>query len=461
MIYCRRFDERRKIMNITKKFLEEIDNVYRMHIPDKVIEKSKMSLLDYLGVTLAGAKTQEKKINTYLKYENPESGIFPIIGLNRKINLKDAVFLNGLNSHVLDFDDGTNVGIIHLGTPIFSALLPLAQKYEITGERMLKAAIIGYETAFSMAVSIQPGHKELGYHATGTCGVLGTAVAISYMLDYTEEQRADTFSTACVSATGMLKVIEDGSELKPFNVAKASLLALVSAQMARAGFHGHNNVLSGSKGYLKMMTGKEEVILKNPLLDGTYAIEKTYIKPYAACRYCHPSIEAIIKIREKYQLKLEQIKKIDVYTYYWAVNKHNHTNIMGIGSAKMSIPYGIAVGFLYGKAGLEEYDSIHIVNEDILSLTKKVTVYSDDKFTKLFPLRTPAVVKVIMTNGVELTERIDYPKGEPENPLSPREVREKFVELALYNGKNTGEIEEIIDIIMSPNIQMSKLFQLL
>ena len=106
-----------------------------------------------------------------MEFAQPEDGSFTAIGMERKLALKEAVFLNGLNAHALDFDDGTNSGIIHLGSPIFSLLLPLAQRYDVKIEDMLKAAVIGYETSYTMAVSIQPGHKALGYHATGTCGV--------------------------------------------------------------------------------------------------------------------------------------------------------------------------------------------------------------------------------------------------------------------------------------------------
>lgn len=93
--------------------------------------------------------------------------------MKKKVGLKEATFLNGLNSRALDFDDGTNTGIIHLGSPIFSVLLPLAEKYHYSLDKVLKTAVIGYETSFTMAVSIQPLHKSLGYHATGTCGIFG------------------------------------------------------------------------------------------------------------------------------------------------------------------------------------------------------------------------------------------------------------------------------------------------
>ena len=163
----------------------------------------------------------------------------------------------------------------------------------------------------------------------------------------------------------------------------------------------------------------ENVEFKEPILNGTYAIEKTYTKPYAACRYCHPAIEAAIHIKEKYEIERKDVCSIQVKTYYWAVNKHDHTVIPSIASAKMSIPFGVAVGFIYGKAGLKEYDLLHIKNEDILNLTEKVSVLSDDELTDLFPEMTTAIVTLI-TNSGETYGEGGFPKGEPENPLKEK-----------------------------------------
>lgn len=211
-------------MNVSEKFFFEIDHVAGMTVPAAVMERAKHSLLDYLAVTCAGAVFQSEKLKRYFDFAQPEAGMFKAIGLGRNLVLKEAVFLNGLNAHALDFDDGTNSGIIHLGSPIFSLLLPLAQRYHIQLDKLLSSAIVGYEASYTMAVSIQPKHKAMGYHATGTCGVIGATLAAAYMLDFSAEERYQAFATSCVSATGMLKVLDDGSELKPYNVAKQCCL---------------------------------------------------------------------------------------------------------------------------------------------------------------------------------------------------------------------------------------------
>ena len=200
-------------MNITDLFLDKLFVFIKEDYSDKVYNRAKYALLDYISVTLAGLKYQQNKIETLLESFNYNSGKIYPLGLNKKISLNNACFINGLNAHALDFDDGTNAGIIHLGSPIFSVLLALAQIHDITGEKLLRAAIIGYETSFTMAVSLQPSLKQKGYHATGVCGILGTVMAIAYALDFSKEEIKKAFSTAAVSATGTLKVLEDASQL--------------------------------------------------------------------------------------------------------------------------------------------------------------------------------------------------------------------------------------------------------
>ncbi len=423
-------------MNRSAAFLAEIDVLQNKAIPDAVIERAKQSLLDYLAVASAGAAFQKEKLERYLSFARPEDGNFTAIGLGKRLALKETVFLNGLNGHALDFDDGTNSGIIHLGSPIFSLLLPLAERYDISLDKLLRAAVIGYETSYTMAVSIQPGHKALGYHATGTCGVLGATIAAAYMLDFTEEERFNAFAAACVSASGMLKVLDDESELKPYNVAKSALLALTSLQLAKAGFKGHHDPLGG-RGFFQMMTGKENLEMKPVLLNSTYAIMKTYTKPYASCRYTHPSVEAAIRLRE--QVTPDEVADIDIHTYSLAVSGHDHTDIPGTYSAKMSIPYAVAVGLIYGKAGLQEFTEEKVRNEEVLALAKKVRVEKDKTLSEGFPAVQAAIVSITKNDGTVLTERVDHPKGEPENPLSVTEFRERYDGLMAYAGQMNGE----------------------
>ena len=369
--------------------------------------------------------------------------------------LKEAVFLNGLNSHALDFDDGTNSGIIHLGSPIFSLLIPLSQRYGIGITNMLKAAITGYEASYTMAVSIQPRHKAMGYHATGTCGTLGATLAAAYMLGFSDEERFQAFASAAVAASGMLKVLDDGSELKPYNVAKTALLSLTALQLGKSGFKGHTDPLGG-RGFFKMMTGKEDVELKPVLLNGTFAIMKSYTKPYASCRYTHPAVEAAIHMRGN--VKPEDVEEIDIRTYDLAVSGHDHTDIPGSYSAKMSIPYAAAVGLIYGKAGLQEFSEEAVKREEILKLTKKIKVSAAEELSSVFP-DIQAAVMTIKTKDGSYTDRVDFPKGEPENPLEDQEFRDRYDGLMEYAGINGAVSSDVFDTVYKENATVNELIK--
>lgn len=443
-------------MNISQTYFAAINNVAKQTIPDEVMARAKRSLLDYLAVTCAGAHFQKEKIEGYLDFSKPEPGAFKAIGTGKNLALKEAVFLNGLNAHALDYDDGTNSGIIHLGSPIFSLLIPLAQRYDKSVDEVLRAAVIGYEASYTMAVSIQPKHKALGFHATGTCGMLGATLAAAYMLRFTDEERYQAFATACVSASGMLKVLDDGSELKPYNVAKTALLSLTSLQLAKAGFKGHDDPLGGYRGFLKMMSGDEHTELKPVFLNGTYAIMKSYTKPYASCRYTHPPVEAAIHLRNQYGIKPEDVMKINVETYNLAVAGHDHTDIKGSYSAKMSTPYSTAVALVYGKAGLQEFEKVVLESQTILELTRKVHVTADEKLSQIFPDKQSAIVTISIEKG-KFQERVDFPKGEPENPLSDEEFESRYVDLMSYAGVEERVFKNIYEQVKLEDHKMSDL----
>lgn len=442
-------------MNRSMDFLSAIDGVWRMDVPPEVMRRAKRSLLDYLAVTCAGAGFQRDRLEKYRDFARPEPGAFRAIGTGWDLALKEAVFLNGLNGHALDYDDGTNSGIIHLGSPIFSLLLPLSQRYGIGVADMLKAAITGYEASYTMAVSIQPGHKAMGYHATGTCGMLGATLAACYMLGFSEEERFQAFATACVAASGMLKVLDDGSELKPYNVAKTSLLSLTALEMAKAGFRGDGDPLGG-RGFLKMMTGREDVALKPVLLNGTFAIMKSYTKPYASCRYTHPAVEAAIRLRD--EVRPADVEEILIRTYDLAVSGHDHTDIPGSASARMSIPYATAAGLMYGRAGLREFSDEIVRGEAIQNLTRKVRVSADEALSRAFPAIQAASV-TIKTGSGEYTRRVDYPKGEPENPLTDGEFRTRYDDLMAFAGVDNAVSARVFESVFRDDPKVDELLK--
>lgn len=448
-------------MNLTDKFIDGIYDLSKSIFPDAVVHQAKRCLLDYLGATFAGAKMLDSKGNQLLNFLGNSGNEVSVIGFNRRDTLQNAVFLNGLSAHIAEFDDGCRFGSIHPGAPIISVLLPLAEKENIPGSKLITGIIIGYEAAIRLASSIQPSHNESGFHPTGTCGTIGAAMGIAAMLGFSRSQMKDAFSTAAVSASGTLKVVEDGSELKPFNAGKAAMTGLFAAMMARSGFKGNDDVLSGKNGFLTLMSKHYDNLWLEIKDTDHLCIERVYFKPFASCRHTHPAVEATINIRFQNDISINEIKTIKVITYKGVLSNHGHKDVRGIASAKMSVPYSVAVSFIKGHAGLDSFTDELVNDSEIISLMEKIEIIEDDLITSLVPEKRAAIVEIITKTGEVFTDRVDLAKGEPETPLTDNEINEKFISLAEYGNKTNTENLEIIKIVWNLENEYKNLYDYL
>jgi len=430
---------------MTNHFINNILSLAGKEIPVTVSDCARSAFLDYLGVRKAGMR---------------------IIGnqcANLINDLGDTVATTALCSaicaHVIELDDGHRIGMVHPGAPVISALLAVADKYPVSNRDLLRGLIIGYEVAIRLACAIQPEHKLKYYHATGTCGTVGAAMGIAVMLGFDFEQTKSAFSAATTSAAGILEMIDGDTQMKPYNAGRAAMDGVIAAFIGKSRFKSPDDALGGKRGFLKVMTDAPKLKYITDFTDKQYMIESIYRKPYAACRHCHPSIEAALLIRERDGFDINCIEKIDVITYKLAVEGHDHVQIEGENSAKMSIPYSLAVSLCTGKAGMDEFMDERIKDPSVLEITRKVSVTADDKLTALCPQMRVAIVTIKTSNG-NFCERVDYPKGEPENPLTRVELEEKFRGLSIFGGLTDDECNDAINEIWKENFSINKIMQI-
>ena len=447
--------------NPTDRLINNLYDLQDAPMPDPVVWQAKRCLLDYLGAAFAGAHMLDEKGRDLLGELGRGPADAAVIGFDTMADVHSTVFVNGLSSHVGELDDGVRFGMLHPGSPLLSALLPVAQKAGVGGGDLLRGIVVGYEAAVRLGRAMQPTHYKRGYHPTGTCGGAGAAVGIAAMLGLAKAQTKDAFCAAVVSAAGTLKVLEDDSELKPFNVARAAASGWMAVHMARAGFKGPEDALGGKAGLFTLMTDDWDESQLDRQEGEAWAVQQVYVKPYAACRHAHPSIEAILKIRAGGAVKVSDIERIRITTYDSVLGKHDHNEVHKTASAKMSIPYSTAVAMVTGDAGLDAFTRKNIDNPEIAALAAKVEIRTDDAFSALVPQKRVAVLEAITYDGRRVSERVDYPKGEPEVPLSDEELREKFVSLARYAGRPEEEIRETVEVVWNLERELPRLFRLL
>jgi len=234
---------------------------------------------------------------------------------------------------------------------------------------------------------------------------------------------------------------------------------MVLQQLACAGFQGPHDILGGKRGFFSVISEINKNHLLNEPMDGQLEIERIYMKPYAACRHSHPAIEAAQNILKEHKIDYEAIDEIKIATYQAAVEGHDHQEILGVGSAKMSIPYSVAAALRFGKAGIDEFSLEHIQDQSVKRLMAKIEVRVDEGLTKLAPAMRAAIVD-IKVQGNNFTDRVNYPLGEPENPMSDSEIQVKFMNLTEAL-KSREEAEKIINSVWTVETNLQKLYPLL
>lgn len=429
------------MVNITEAFIAGLVKLSQ-ETPYNVMQQARNVLLDYFGVLVGGKKYLDEK-HTELVASTPSEA-----------------FLNGFAAHVLELDDGHRHGMIHLGASIVTAVLDAAKKENLKADDVLRGIVMGYEVAVRCARSIQPGHKERGYHVSGTCGTIGSAMGIAFECGYSVEQLKSTLACAVSSAAGVLEIQEQASELKPYNVGRAAMAGVVAAQVGKLGLPGPDDILGGKRGFLAALTNTPKPEFLTDFSHDDYAIMGIYQKVHAACRHCHPAIDATIDMRNDLNLRPEQVEKIEVRTYKLAVGSHDHTQIMGISSAKLSTPYAVALAVVKGSAGYADYNEDNLDDYWIKNLTRKVSVIEDENLTAQSPAVRGARVTIYLKDGNVFEAPCLYPKGEPEHPLSQEELEGKFRGLAIYGGLSSAECNEVIEEIKNDSFDINKILNI-
>lgn len=415
--------------NLTVKFIDDLYESISDGISEAEEEQARRCLLDYLAVTYSGCAMNASKIQPYIQ-DHP--GSYTVYGLDCTVDLHAAVLLNAFHSHILELDDGNRVAMTHLGAPIFSTLLAVAEKENLPLKKVFIGAVAGYEAAVRIGSAIQPSHKRKGFHVTGTCSTIGAAIGTAAMLGYDKRELSNVLSAAATSGAGLLEVITGKSGQKPYNIAHAAQAGMDAALFGKY-FAAPDDILGGPRGFLRCFsdTFREEALFGN---HDNPAILRIYRKPYAACRHCHAPIEAALLLREEAGPGMPEIDQILVDTYDLAVYGHDHCQIEGVNSAKMSIPYSIAAALVYGSAGMEMFTSEKISDPALQLVADKVHVSAREELSALVPDKRAAIVSLVLKNGQTIAKRVDYPKGEPENPMDLQDLQEKLLSLLVYTG---------------------------
>ncbi|MFQ5961731.1 MAG: MmgE/PrpD family protein, partial [Candidatus Methylomirabilales bacterium] len=243
----------------------------------------------------------------------------------------------------------------------------------------------------------------------------------------TPEQMVWALGTAGTQSAGLWEFLADGAMSKQLHPAMAAADGLLAALLAQQGFTGATKIFEGEKGLARATSAAPDLKrLTDGLSDHPLRILENSFKAHAACLHIHSTIDAVLTLQKEHHLKPAEIKKIHVRLYSAALDLLEKVEPVSPYAAKFSIPYCIATALLQRRVGLDDFHDEGITDGTVQQLMSIVQLKRDAELDQVYPDRWPAVVTIETISGKRYEIRIDYPKGDPNNPISREELIEKF-----------------------------------
>jgi len=395
------------------------------HLSKDQIYKVKTYFLDWIGSAIAGQDQPPIKIMLEVVHSlggKPESTVIP--DSSRTMSLL-AAMVNGASSHVVEMDDLHRESIFHPAAAIMPAIFAMAEREHTPGRKLIPAIAAGYEVGVRIALAVGPSHYYY-WHTTATCGTFGAAAGCASILGLDEERVAWALGSAGTQAAGLWEFLVESAMSKQLHAGKAALNGVLSALLAQKGFTGAQRILEGKKGFFRATSREfdESKCLKG--LGKEFLFERNSLKYHASCGHTHSAIDATLDATGKRSIMPDDIQEVKVYIYQEALDLLREVKPETPYLAKFSLPFCIAMALKYGHVEFTDFSTSRLKHPDIIQLMRKITLHSDSEFTRAYPNKWPARVEVITRDGITLKGTSDYPKGDPENPLSEEELFKKF-----------------------------------
>lgn len=399
-------------------------------LPVEALDMAKLCFLDWLGSVYAG-KTSQSAVAMLLVAKslggNPEATVIPD---GSRSSAYIAALVNGAAAHVVEMDDLHKGSVLHPGAPVISAALAMAEREGASGGELLVAIATGYEVAIRVGEAVGSSHYQF-WHTTATCGTFGSATAAGKILGLSTPELAMALGSAGTQAAGLWEFLRDGAMSKQLHTAKAAGDGLLAALLAEQGFTAARQIFEGEKGFCRAMAKDFDLDrLTHGLGTDPLRVLATSFKAHAACYHIHSAIDAVLEIRRKHALQAGGVERVQVALYPVALDLLEKVEPQNPYAAKFNIPFCVATALVHGEVGLSAFVPERLKDARIRELMKRISLVRDPDLGKVYPERWPAVAEVTTTAGQTHAARIDYPKGDPKNPMTQEELVTKFHNLA-------------------------------
>jgi len=410
-------------------------------LPDDVAHETRRCLLNVLGTTIGASRAAEVDAMVGCALECGGAELAPP-GRAEALDRLFAATVIGFCGHFDDYDDTHLETVIHPGAATLGALYPLAVLAGSDGTSALKAMALGVESQLRVGIAMSPSHYDLGWHITGTCGVVGAAVAAGVLLGADLAAQAAAIELAVNAAVGHREAF--GTPVKPFHAGKAAANGLLAALLVAAGAEGSPGVLEREGGYFHALSDLWSAEVLSPadverrwaLLDNTY-------KPFPCGIVAHPAIEAAIGLHELLGPEPDgEVAAVRVDCNPLVVELMGRPSAATGLEARFCALHGVACGLLFGRAGLAEFSDALASDPVVDALRRRATLAPDEAVG-----RESARVTVTLAGGAERSVEVAVASGSSGRPLTDQQLLDKFT--ALVEPVLPGRAARLADAAMA------------
>jgi 2-methylcitrate dehydratase PrpD len=410
-------------LDVTRKLAHWIVTSRPDETTPAIRKEAARTLLNWVACAVGGSRHEAvgMTLSALASFSGPAQA--SVLGRKERLDVMHAALVNGMSSHVFDFDDTHLRTIIHPAGPVASAILALAEYKPVSGRDFLYALTVGIETECRIGNSVYPAHYDAGWHITGTTGVFGAAAATGRLLGLNEQQMLWAMGLAAVQPVGLREMF--GTMTKSFHPGRAAQNGLTAAFLASKNFTSSEHALEAKFGWTNTLSSKRNYAEITDNLGKTWEAALNTYKPFPCGIPMHPSIDACIQLRNQHNLKPDQIERIELRLHPLALELNGIKTPQTGADTKYSVYHGAAVAIIYGMAGEKQFSDQAARDSATIALRDRVTAIVDSSIKE-----EQARAVVILKDGRRLEKFIENAIGSVKNPMTDAMLEAKFLNLA-------------------------------
>jgi 2-methylcitrate dehydratase PrpD len=394
-------------------------------IPPEVIQRAKDCIIDGAATVSYGAELPWSRMIIAYAQRYGGGGKSAILGTGGvSVNAPAAALANGALAHAFELDATTkpNTGA-HPAATLFTSSLAVAQERGLGGRELITAFVAGAEVMFRIGAATKHSNEERGFHAPGTTGPFGAAVAVGRLEGFDAARMTNALGIAGSLACGLLEFVNagNGAMVKRLHLGRAAESGVLAASLASEGFTGPATVLEGEFGFLRVYCNEFDLPALTRGLGTAYMTPSISMKRYACHMTAQNPIEATQDLRAEHKFGPADVVAIAIAGDEAMATRNNIPAPEDKMMAQYSLPFSVALSLYRDPRDPRSYDDAVVHDREVLDLAARIT-------TTKAPRRDAVdTVTIRLKDGRELTRRVAAFKGTPERPFDQAELKEKFM----------------------------------